>query len=160
MKNLLSLPTCLVLLASVTGFVACGPTGESSSESGGSGAPADTGTLDLGVPGGGIGSVDDNPLAALSAPPDCGDGVLNDDEACDDGGVVGGDGCLANCRAIEEGFICPTAGQPCNAFAVCGDGFTRFPEQCDDGNLAAGDGCSDNCKVSHRRGSLFGNDMW
>src|SRR5215203_1276012 len=31
------------------------------------------------------------------APPGCGDGVLTDDEACDDGNTTGSDGCQGNC---------------------------------------------------------------
>lgn len=44
----------------------------------------------------------------------CGDGVLAQDESCDDGNLEDGDGCSATC-AIEPGFACPpaNAGQPC-----------------------------------------------
>jgi cysteine-rich repeat protein len=37
-------------------------------------------------------------------PPDCGDGEKGDDEACDDGNRVDGDGCSANCLVVENGF--------------------------------------------------------
>lgn len=33
--------------------------------------------------------------------PRCGDGVLDGGEICDDGNVVGGDGCAANCRSLN-----------------------------------------------------------
>ncbi len=88
-----------------------------------------------------------DPNISLPPTPGCGNGTLEDDEVCDDGGKIDGDGCFANCRGIDRGYICPTAGAACFEFAVCGDGFSKFPEQCDDGNKIAGDGCSDNCKI-------------
>ncbi len=46
----------------------------------------------------------------------CGNGVVEDGEACDDGNQLGGDGCRADCRGLE----------------VCGDGlFDPQSEQCD-----------------------------
>jgi cysteine-rich repeat protein len=38
----------------------------------------------------------------------CGDGRVDDDEECDDGDVLGGDGCSATCTE-EWGFVCDTA---------------------------------------------------
>ena len=35
----------------------------------------------------------------------CGDGLVNDDETCDDGNAISGDGCNAEC-ALEEGYTC------------------------------------------------------
>lgn len=77
----------------------------------------------------------------------CGDGVLSPDEACDDGGLQGGDGCAADCLSVEPGFICRQPGKPCDPFAKCGDGLVSFPEQCDDGGLVPDDGCSATCKT-------------
>ncbi|MFC1641901.1 DUF4215 domain-containing protein [Myxococcota bacterium] len=77
----------------------------------------------------------------------CSDGLLTEDEACDDGNLEDGDGCAANCRSLEPGWSCSTPGAPCIRIARCGDGFTAFPELCDDGNSQAGDGCSGTCKV-------------
>jgi len=82
-----------------------------------------------------------------SGPGVCGDGVLADDEACDDGNTASGDGCIETCRGIETGFVCPEPGQLCRAFAKCGDGAVIFPEQCDDGNVADTDGCNSLCKL-------------
>ncbi|MEW5850012.1 MAG: DUF4215 domain-containing protein [Myxococcota bacterium] len=61
----------------------------------------------------------------------CGDGVVADGEACDDGNMVDNDGCSADC-VVE----------------VCGDGIlqTGIGEQCDDGDALTGDGCSDTCQ--------------
>jgi fibro-slime domain-containing protein len=106
---------------------------------------ADSGT-------GSTGSIDfdsaiDDPI--LNAPPtaNCGDGTLDDDEACDDSNLDSGDGCGGNCRYIEPGFVCPDPGQLCHAIAKCGDGILVFPEQCDDGGVVVDDGCSATCKV-------------
>ena len=79
--------------------------------------------------------------------PNCGNGELTKDEACDDGNTVSGDGCANNCLSVEPGFSCVTPGKPCRPVARCGDGLVVFPEQCDDGNTANGDGCSDGCKI-------------
>jgi cysteine-rich repeat protein len=59
---------------------------------------------------------------------DCGDGVAEGFEACDDGNNIDGDGCSATCE-IE----------------VCGDGIVQPGEACDDGNNVDGDGCSATC---------------
>jgi len=83
----------------------------------------------------------------LPAPPGCGDSNLTKDEACDDGNRVSGDGCAANCLAVEVGYSCVPAGKPCHRVARCGDGIMVPPELCDDGNKVAGDGCSPNCKI-------------
>ena len=88
-----------------------------------------------------------DPVTSLPAPPGCGNGTLEMDEACDDGNKTSGDGCSGNCLATEKGFSCPTAGQPCRQIAVCGDGIKADSEQCDDGNEANGDGCSGRCRV-------------
>jgi len=114
--------------------------GSSSGSGGGGGLHVGSGGSLLGV--GGI------PLSVKDAEPtvSCADGVLNADEACDDGNTASGDGCGDNCRYVEPGYVCPDAGQPCRPFAKCGDGSVIFPEQCDDGALAAGDGCSASCK--------------
>jgi fibro-slime domain-containing protein len=81
------------------------------------------------------------------APPNCGDGALTDDEACDDGNKVSGDGCSDTCLLAEPGFSCATPGQACRQIARCGDGVVAPTEPCDDGNAVLGDGCSDRCRV-------------
>ena len=82
-----------------------------------------------------------------TAPPACGDGVLQPGEACDDGNTKSGDGCTATCGA-EDGWVCPTPGAPCFKLDVtkCGDGILQPGETCDDGNATAGDGCSNLCQ--------------
>ena len=84
---------------------------------------------------------------AEALPPNCGDGVLTADEACDDGNKKDGDGCAGTCLIVEPGFSCPTPDKPCIPFVHCGDGVSAFPEQCDDGNDKSGDGCSPTCHL-------------
>jgi cysteine-rich repeat protein len=62
------------------------------------------------------------------APPTCGNGVLDPQEACDDGNVVDGDGCDGDCTVT-----------------ACGNGIETADEECDDGNVLAEDGCSATC---------------
>ncbi len=93
---------------------------------------------------------------------DCGNGVLNLYEVCDDGNTIGGDGCTADCRGVEFGYVCNVLGQPCKKAtdpgktdddpnknptgqSVCGNGIVEGSEACDDMNTIAGDGCSSDC---------------
>lgn len=65
-------------------------------------------------------------------PAECGDSVVEADEACDDGNTESGDGCSAACT-VEP---------------VCGNGELEAGEECDDGNNVDGDGCEANCRES------------
>lgn len=76
----------------------------------------------------------------------CGNGVLENDERCDDANNQSGDGCSALCT-VEKDYACPEPGEPCVSTVVCGDGVITGSEGCDDGNKNAGDGCSDSCVV-------------
>jgi cysteine-rich repeat protein len=70
----------------------------------------------------------------------CGNGTKIVAEACDDGNIVGGDGCSATCT-IESGYSCVgTMPSVCNT--TCGDGIKAGAEACDDGNGTSGDGCT------------------
>lgn len=62
-------------------------------------------------------------------PPRCGDGAAEGTEACDDGNMVGGDVCAADCSRAPR----------------CGDAILDADEMCDDGNLLPGDDCSPQC---------------
>ncbi len=56
-----------------------------------------------------------------SDPSVCGDAAVQWwAEGCDDGNVNAGDGCDSSC-ALEPGFVCESAGEPCRP-VVCGDG--------------------------------------
>ncbi|MGE0551473.1 MAG: DUF4215 domain-containing protein, partial [Kofleriaceae bacterium] len=59
---------------------------------------------------------------------ECGDAVTQTTEACDDGNIIDGDGCSADCKSTED----------------CGDGVLNVAAQeiCDDHNTVDGDGCS------------------
>ncbi|MCA9774350.1 MAG: hypothetical protein KC466_18175, partial [Myxococcales bacterium] len=69
--------------------------------------------------------------------PECGNGVLEDGEECDDGPLNSDSAaCSARCQ-----------------LTTCGDAIVQMPngqgfdEQCDDGNNDAGDGCSPRCQI-------------
>lgn len=98
----------------------------------------------------------------------CGNGVLDGDETCDDGGLVGGDGCSSTC-VVECGDGVVTGAEQCDDTNLtngdgcdsnctttgCGNGVVTGVEVCDDGNHTNGDGCDDNCTAS-----ACGNGAW
>jgi len=68
------------------------------------------------------------------AGPICGDGTVEQDEACDDGINDGSyDGCMPGCAALGP---------------HCGDGIEQGVEVCDDGDQTNGNGCNIDCVVS------------
>ena len=71
-------------------------------------------------------------VSATDPEPECGNGVLEQGEVCDDGNTVDDEECSADCSEI------PTP-------ESCGDGIVQAPEACDDGNQVDGDGCQANC---------------
>jgi MYXO-CTERM domain-containing protein len=119
------------------------------------GASCESGACDLlgGAPG------------SCVAAGECGNGVLEPGEGCDDGAAVAGDGCDVACK-IETGSACSddaagstagascasgicndTVGAPglCAAPDTCGNGVLEAAEGCDDGNAVAADGCNATC---------------
>jgi cysteine-rich repeat protein len=76
----------------------------------------------------------------------CGDGIIERAEQCDDGNTISGDGCSLSCQ-IEANYECPKEGEPCKNLAVCGNGILTSDETCDDGNTVDGDGCSKDCQA-------------
>jgi cysteine-rich repeat protein len=107
-------------------------------------------------------------------PADCGDGVVQDDEECDDGNDVDTDDCTSTCleATCGDGFLfarqedcddgndidtddCPST---CRN-ARCGDGFTNEDvEECDDANLIETDACLSSCQsASCGDGVVFAN---
>jgi len=62
---------------------------------------------------------------------DCGDGIVQAGEQCDDGVNAGGYG---------------KCGPGCRLGAYCGDGVVQPPEQCDDGNPAGDNACGSGCR--------------
>ena len=73
----------------------------------------------------------------------CGNGVVDPGEQCDDGNLVAGDGCSASCR-----------------LEACGNGILDPGEQCDDGNLVSGDGCSAGCRLEACKIMRSGQTLW
>ncbi len=84
---------------------------------------------------------------------DCGDGVIEASENCDDSNTASGDGCSSSCQ-VEDGWTC--SGEPSTCETLCGDGVARGNEVCDGddlrsltcaqiglggGELICGDGC-------------------
>lgn len=76
----------------------------------------------------------------------CGDGVVDPEEACDDG----------DANSDEAPDACRTT---C-VLPACGDGVTDEGEQCDDGNLLGGDGCAPACETESLPGEVEPNDTW
>ena len=65
----------------------------------------------------GIDGIDINPT-------NCGNGVMDTGEQCDDGNKTAGDGCSAICQ-IPAGWTCSGSPSVCNMDGVCGDGIWR-----------------------------------
>lgn len=94
--------------------------------------------------------------------PNCGDGILNENEECDDGNSSNNDSCLNNCQDASCGDGYHWMGEEeCDdgnssnvddctnecLNASCGDGYTwTGMEECDDGNTDNGDGCNHLCE--------------
>lgn len=102
-------------------------------------------------------------VQAICITNDCGDGITQGTERCDDGNIQDGDGCAANCGSLEacgDGVLNAAAGELCDdgnttggdgcaadciSVEICGNGTRDVNEVCDDGNTLPGDGCSGNC---------------
>ena len=77
----------------------------------------------------------------------CGDGLVEGSEACDDRNRVNLDGCSATCQ-LEVGYSCRTGANGASVCSPeCGDARRLSSEACDDGNLNTGDGCSNTCTI-------------
>ncbi len=74
--------------------------------------------------------------SGCSAAPVCGNGEVEDGEACDDGEK---DTCTGYCNADCSGQA-----------DYCGDGIVSCGEACDDGNRQSGDGCTGLCDAVER----------
>ena len=76
--------------------------------------------------------------AIVCAESQCGNGVVEGGEECDDGDIssTGSERCTAFCTLRERDCITPS---------VCGNGLLELGENCDDGNLIDGDGCDQFC---------------
>ena len=59
------------------------------------------------------GQIPDTGAIVDAGPPRCGDGIVTPPEDCDDGNEDDLDGCEADCSSVEEGYLCPRAGEAC-----------------------------------------------
>ena len=98
----------------------------------------------------------------ITKEPECGDGIVEVGEECDDGNTDNQDGCLNTCISAScgDGYVhlntetCDDGNDSnyddcrndCTEPA-CGDGFVQPGEDCDDGNESDdGNGCSGTCQ--------------
>ena len=72
----------------------------------------------------------DSEVSTTESPSECGNGVIEAGEECDDGNQMDGDGCDSNCTVGE---------------VLCGNSVLDPKETCDDGNDEADDGCNSQC---------------
>ncbi len=78
------------------------------------------------------GSSSGSTTSTTAPPPNCGDGVVDPDEECDDGNQTDTDDCTNSCQNAE-----------------CGDGIVRAgQEACDDGNQDDTDACTSACEAA------------
>lgn len=112
---------------------------------------------------------------------DCGNGVTEEGEECDDKNKVPGDGCENDCTLSRDsdgdGIYdsvdnCPQVSNPgqedgdgdkigdlCDP-PECGNKYIEAGEECDDGNLQSGDGCSASCRQeNYATGSIIINEF-
>ena len=85
--------------------------------------------------------------------PNCGNGILNTGEECDDGDTDAGDGCSGICT-IEDDWGCslnPTPPPASVCYLLCGDGITNGNEVCD-GNTQI-------CTINGYSGTQTCNDL-
>jgi cysteine-rich repeat protein len=66
----------------------------------------------------------------------CGNGALDEGEACDDGNRMDGDGCGPSCT-VEKGWACE--GEPSVCESLCGNGILNQGEDCDGTDLGQND---------------------
>jgi choice-of-anchor A domain-containing protein len=112
----------------------------------------------------GTGEFGPNPYVGQLPCPECGNGIVEPGEGCDDGNLDNSDGCSAMCLEEVCGDGIQQAFEDCDdgntldfdgcasdctveTFGVCGDGTVDVNETCDDGNTLSGDGCSASCFI-------------
>jgi fibro-slime domain-containing protein len=139
MPRLVRFSLLALLLGGFSG-TGCGPGGTNGTAVDGDGGNGNGGNGGASASGNAAGMAGRVPINTIN----CGDGLLNMGEYCDDHNLAPGDGCSPSCQ-IEADWECTTPGAPCVRRSACGDGVLGATEQCDDMNTVAGDGCSADC---------------
>jgi len=142
-------------------------TGDGGSDYGDTGSDDDTdGETDCGEPGCACEDTEDCDdgltCDAGVCAGNCGNGIVEPGEDCDDGNGIDGDTCTNACTAPECGDGIVQPGEGCDdgnaidddactnacALASCGDGRLQDGEGCDDGNADDTDDCLSTCVVA------------
>ena len=96
--------------------------------------------------GGRFTSAGGKPSSFIALWHNCGNGVVDPTEQCDDGNLVNGDCCSSTCQFEIGGNVCPDDGNPCTNDQCDGSGGCAHPNNtapCDDGLYCDGtDVCS------------------
>ena len=128
----------------------------------GDGDPTDSGDGDGDPTTGNSGDGDGDPATDTDEPPpECGNGIVEDGEACDDGNDIDDDECSNDCQfpncgdgIVQDGEECDVGEETmfCDGdctYSVCGDGYhNMLSEECDDGNDSNEDGCVGPCLLN------------
>jgi len=153
-------PEPVTASASASAASASATSGEASTDAGTDAAPTTTGPLTTGTTTGQAPGDTDDPVATTSPatttvettappPPNCGDGVVDGDEQCDDGNQSNSDHCLSNCALAscqdghanqgESDVDCGGPCGPCPGCGLCdGDADCGPDLGCDGGRCRAG----------------------
>lgn len=99
---------------------------------------------DLGFAGGTLSCDETCEIVAAGCTGQCGDGIVEGSETCDDLNTTPDDGCSSTC-SVEPTWTC--TGTPSVCTQACGNGMIDPGEGCDDFNTFDGDGCSMTCTV-------------